>query len=232
MIVCYVKYIQLDPLEASPAGADTLSVARPRVEVTTSASTDTPANAVAAVTELQSSRLLALPPPSEIFGPEQVRWRHWLAQTMWIYRTTLRAVAGMPPATQGHAKHKKRPPGAWVTGARWRTGTRVLRSTLLALKVLSLARTFWSPAMTPPRGVVSLLVLAALADTVIDHEQLYEVTEKRAKEKDGESVGSSRLPRWKARKTTKSLWITGGLALFHVVVLGASGVSWSSLWRY
>lgn len=181
--------------------------------------------------DAESARLLALPPPSEILGPEQARWRRWLAHTMWVYRTALRVALRTPPGA--YVAQRKRP-AAWTVSARWRTGTRVLRSSLLALKVLSLTRACRDPVGCPRGGAIALLLAAALADTAIDHEQFYDAREGRALQKGG-SAGhrSSKERRKKAqRAAVKSLWITAGLTVLHVAVLGLNGVRWSNLrWR-
>jgi hypothetical protein len=93
------------------------------------------------------AKLLALPSPIDVLGPEEGSWRSWLSLASWI-------VAG----------HRYR---RWMLRRRvdtrgWRKfGMRVLRSCLLIAKVSTIPRLC-------PDPVVALLLGAALADSVVD----------------------------------------------------------------
>lgn len=84
---------------------------------------------------------------------------------------------------------------------------RLLRSSLLVVKVLTISRVCVDPATRPRPVVVALLLVAAVSDTVIDHED--EGAERQL------ATGY-----W-----MRGVWVTVGLALLHVGILGLS--AWS-----
>ena len=106
---------------------------------------------------------------------------------------------------------------------------RIMRSSLLVVKVLTIPRVCLNPATRPRPVVAALLLGAAIVDTVIDHD---EVGVRR--ERFEERRGQRRWMSWGGRRL-KGVWITVGLALFHAGALGLStllGAPGSGPWEW
>lgn len=206
----------------------TLSLGRPRGNtVITTPGPVVPAVPTAEALSSEATRLLALPPPADILGPEQARWRRWLGRAFWMYHSTLRLLYGSDALKTGPGRTRR--PDSLITTTRWRVGMRVLRSSLLVGKVLSIMRMCRNPGMCPKPWAVVLLFTGALADTVVDHEAMYHLTPRESlrvvhdREQDGKGLRRERR-RLLQRRAMKSVCITVGLALLHVAFLGMSAL--------
>jgi hypothetical protein len=203
----------------------TLSLGRPRGNtVITAPGPIVPAVPTAEALSSETTRLLALPPPAEILGPEQARWRRWLRRAFWTYYSTLRLLYGSGALKTGPGRIRR--PDSLIMTTRWRVGMRALRSSLLVGKVLSIAHVCRDPTRCPKPWAVALLFTGPLADTIVDHEAMYRLTPREnlrmhEREQDGKFARRERR-RLIQRRAMKSVCITVGLALLHVVLLGVS----------
>ncbi|KAF9482726.1 kinase-like protein [Pholiota conissans] len=214
---------KLDPLEETITSPSTmLSVGRPRANTITSATPIPEPLVPLAATEPLSSettRLLALPPPDEILGPEQRQWRMWLSRTLWIYHSALRLVFG-----KDVLRPSRRRPDSVVATRRWRVGMRLFRSVVLVAKVMSIARVCRDPLTCSRPWVIAFLFAGALADTVFDHEAMYTLRpgEMQRRYNDLHDEKRSRRERRARlqRRAMRSVCVTVGLAVLHVALLG------------
>lgn len=160
----------------------------------------------------ETAKLLALPSPIDVLGPEEGSWRSWLSLSSWV-------VAGQRYKgwmfrrrvdTRGFG-------GRGGRDKRWQIfGMRILRNCLLIVKVLRLLLISieWSltcpnikisiiprdPLTRPHPAITAFLLGAAVTDSVLDHDT------------------------WEM-----SLLTTTGLALVHLVILGVAG---SGIWNW
>ncbi|KDR72649.1 hypothetical protein GALMADRAFT_142947 [Galerina marginata CBS 339.88] len=158
------------------------------------------------------SQRLALPSPVEVLGPEEGSWRSWFTWNTWRHFVT-----GVVFRRDNHRRKKK----ARILTERdlhghGGMGMRLIRSSLLVVKILTIPR-LCPNSMTRPRPViVALLLAAAVADTVIDHDA--EPPETMLMRQD--SRGRGKTMGWRMR----GVWVTLGLGLLHVGVLGLSAL--------
>ena len=104
-------------------------------------------------------------------------------------------------------------------------GMRVVRSSLLVVKVLTIPRLCLDPTARPRPVVAALLLAVAVADSVIDHDEV-----GVGHEREGRST-RRRWMSWHGRRLG-SVWITVGLAAFHFGVLGVSALSGGASWEW
>lgn len=189
---------QLDPLGDIPS--QNLPLSRPWTDV--SASTVLNTSDDIKNDDHEGTRLLALPSPAEVLGPEEDSWRNWLTWNMWMPFLT-----GIFFRSNKHRRSKKK--GPMERGRKKTNGfsLRLVRSSLLVMKVLTISQVCVDPVTRPRPVVVTLLLVAAVSDTVIEHED--EAGERR-------EVTGYRI---------RGVWVTMGLALLHVGILGLS--AWS-----
>ncbi|KAF8954903.1 hypothetical protein BDZ97DRAFT_2064311 [Flammula alnicola] len=101
-------------------------------------------------------------------------------------------------------------------------GMRVFRSSLLVMKVVTIPRVCPDPT-TRPRPLVAVLLLSvALVDTVIDHGDEYEPLDRARREKEVEHKSVRERRGGLIVRRMRGVWITAGLALFHLSVLWMS----------
>ncbi|EDR06625.1 uncharacterized protein LACBIDRAFT_299595 [Laccaria bicolor S238N-H82] len=106
----------------------------------------------AASAATERARLLGLPSPTEVLGPEEGVWGGWWRKARVVARRNL---------------------GITRRGRRGKVYLRVVRSVVLVAKVLSIPHICSSypvGEMRPRMGVVALLLGAAVADTVVEYE--------------------------------------------------------------
>jgi hypothetical protein len=94
---------------------------------------------------------------------------------------------------------------------------RIVRSSLLVVKVLTIPRVCLDPTMRPRPVVAALLLGAAVVDTVINHDEM-----RAGCERSEERRNQRRWWRNWGERRLGSVWITVGLAVFHASVLGVS----------
>ena len=104
-------------------------------------------------------------------------------------------------------------------------GMRIVRSSLLVVKVLTIPRLCFDPTMRPRPVVAALLLAVAVADSVIDHDEV-----SVGHEREGRST-RRRWMSWRGRRVG-GVWITVGLAAFHFGVLGVSVLSGGASWEW
>ena len=107
-------------------------------------------------------------------------------------------------------------------------GMRILRSSLLVVKVLSISRLCVDPTTRPRPVVAALLLAVAVVDPVIDHDEVVGVGHER---EERERSIRRRWMSWGGRRVG-GVWVTVGLALFHAGVLGLSALSDSASWQW
>uniref|UniRef100_A0A8H7XRT1 non-specific serine/threonine protein kinase n=1 Tax=Psilocybe cubensis TaxID=181762 RepID=A0A8H7XRT1_PSICU len=199
-VVTAIREGKLDPLAEIPS--QNLPLARPRGELSVSSASGAP-DTIKNEDYSEPTRVLALPSPVEVLGPEETSLRNWLTWKMW--KPLLTGV--FFPVKKGRRSKKGVPAGKNWHHSRNRLGLRLIRSSLLVVKVLTISRVCLNPATRPRPVVVALLLVAAVSDTVIDHED--EGTERQLR------TGSR----------VRGVWVTVGLALLHFGILGLS--AWS-----
>ena len=106
-------------------------------------------------------------------------------------------------------------------------GMRIVRSSLLVVKVLSISRLCLDPTTRPRPVVAALLLAVAVVDPAIDHDEVGVGYEKE----DRERSMRRRWMSWGGRRVG-GVWVTVGLALFHAGVLGLSALSDRASWEW
>ncbi|KAF8157058.1 kinase-like domain-containing protein [Crassisporium funariophilum] len=185
---------KLDPLEDSQTGS--LPLSRPWMDTGTgdggNRTSSSPSGSGNGGGEIalapEKARLLALPSPIDVLGPEEGSWRSWMSTKGWIgvgkawgrwilgRSVTARAAGIRKRSGEGGTGSRGRRRIAREDKARrWRSiGLRVMRSFLLIAKVMTIPRLCPDP-MTRPRPMVAAIMLgAAVADTVLDHDGSWE----------------------------------------------------------
>lgn len=114
---------------------------------------------------------------------------------------------------------------------RWR----LIRSSLLVVKALTVSRVCLDPTTRPRPAVVAFLLIAAVADTVVD------MGGSAPADSDSVAFGPSSEGRLSILGLSiRGVWVTVGLAFFHLGVLGLSawaerqgvGLSgWLGMWK-
>ena len=177
----------------------------------------------------EQSRLLALPSPTEILGPDERSWRAWASWKLWT-RFIMETVIGVSNGEHRRKQKKRRQSRTSDPFVRRRPGglgMRIMRSSLLVVKVLTISRLCLDPTTRPRPVVATLLLAVAVVDSVIDHD---EVGVGHEREERGRSM-QRRWMSWRGRRLG-GVWITVGLALFHVGVLGLSALSDGASWQW
>ena len=150
-----------------------------------------------------SPPLLALPSSIEVLGPAEGSWRsllHW--------RTWMRFWIGVLFRRGKPRKRTKRNGTGIQTQDHSGLGLKILRSSLLIIKVWTIPRICPDPLTRLRAFVAAVLLAAALADTVIDYDA-------RSPQKRGQN-GQRRQG---ITVRSRGLWVTLALALFHFAVL-------------
>jgi hypothetical protein len=177
---------------------------------------------------LEQSRLLALPSPTEILGPDERSWRAWASWKLWT-RFIMKTIVGAS-GSEHRRKWKKRRQSNVNSLVRRRPGSmgmRIVRSSLLVVKVLTIPRLCLNPTMRPRPVVAALLLAVAVVDSVLDHDEVGVGHEREERERST----WRRWISWRGRRLG-SVWIPIGLALFHAGVLGLSALSDGTSWEW
>ncbi|KIM42420.1 hypothetical protein M413DRAFT_444837 [Hebeloma cylindrosporum] len=227
---------KLDPLAARPAQNLPLSRLWTNAsEGSTVATSPAGGATVDGTVPPEQSRLLALPSPTEILGPDERSWRAWASWKLWT-RFIMETVIGVSDSEHRRRRKKRRQSRTFNANAnrfvRRGMGMRIVRSALLVAKVLTIPRLCLDPTTRPRPVVAALLLAVAVVDSVIDHDGVVGVGHER--EERGRERSTTRR-RWMSciGRRMGSVWITVGLALFHVGVLGLSGaLSGSAPWDW
>jgi hypothetical protein len=138
-------------------------------------------------------RLLALPSPTEILGPDERSWRAWASWRLWT-QFIMETVVGVSDRRKRKKRRQSRTSGAVNANplARRRSGgmgMRIVRSSLLVVKVLSISRLCVDPTTRPRPVVAALLLAVAVVDPVIDHDEVVGVGHEREEgERSAEAV--------------------------------------------
>jgi len=156
--------------------------------------------------------MLALPSPSEILGPEEGGWQSWFSWRAWV-KTGKTFIRG--------SKGGSRRPGRVL-------GLKLLRSSLLVVKVLTIPRLCTDPTTSPRPVVAGFLLALAVADTVVDHRDFVMPRSRRGSFKAGQ--GTRGLSRSDDFRNTQigglgsGIWLSLGLAALHFGVLGLNAL--------
>lgn len=161
--------------------------------------------------------LLTLPSPREVLGPEESNERGWFSWPTWAGGTG--------------KKRRRSSVGSRKERRTWGVlGMRILRSSVLVVKVLTIPRLCTDPT-TRPRPVIAALLLAlALMDTVVDHQD-FTVDDRQRKpsisrEREKTTIGGTNVLHSSGlRRVGSGIWISLGLGLLHFAVLGLSNAS-------